>query len=60
MNKPLPPCFRCPDRTEDCHKSGHCEKYADYVKKAEQYREEQAGKYIIWEYTNDRSRRKKK
>lgn len=60
MYKPKAPCYGCKNRTEDCHKKGHCEKYQEFVRLAEAYRKEQSDMYVINEYTNDRAKRKKR
>ena len=60
MYKPKVPCYGCKHRTEDCHKSGHCEKYTEYVRLYEEYRKEQSNQYVVNEYKNDRALRKRK
>lgn len=36
IKKPLNPCYKCPDRSAECH--GKCEKYNTYVIENEEYK----------------------
>lgn len=37
MHRPMSPCLGCPDRNDHCH--ADCDRYDDFVRRAEAYRE---------------------
>lgn len=58
IKRPVNPCFKCPDRWAECHSS--CEKYKQYVKEYETYKEAINKKKDLFKIRGEWSKSKRK
>lgn len=49
-NPVKPPCENCPDRDQQCHFAGHCERWTEYQRQLAEYREGKNRRREIIEY----------